>query len=93
MVSPAPVDDLVQTLSGFKYTLVVEAHYTVGGVGSLVSETIAEWGLSCKVLRCGIKTIQDGISGSQSYLQHLYRISQTALVDTALQLLRDHKVI
>ena len=34
--------------------LTIESHYLVGGVGSLVSEVVAEAGLGCRVVRCGV---------------------------------------
>ena len=54
-LSPAPIDDLVEVLSRFRLALTIEAHYVVGGIGSLVSEVIAEGGLSCRVVRCGVR--------------------------------------
>ncbi|MGA9994209.1 MAG: transketolase C-terminal domain-containing protein, partial [Pyrinomonadaceae bacterium] len=51
-LTPAPVDDLADALSRFSVALTVEAHYLTGGVGSLVSEVVAERGLNCRVVRC-----------------------------------------
>jgi transketolase len=89
-LNPAPVDDLVEVLTRFRLVLTVEAHYLVGGVGSLVSEVVAEHGLNCRVVRCGVKATPDGVSGSQSYLRHKHGLSSKMLVDTVLQSL--HKV-
>jgi len=89
-LNPAPVDDLAEALARFRLVLTVEAHYLVGGVGSLVSEVVAERGLNCQVIRCGVKTMPDGISGSQNYLRHKHGLSSKMLVDTALQSL--HRV-
>ncbi len=90
-LNPAPVDDLDAILARFPLVLAVEAHYVVGGVGSLVSEVIAERGLGCRVVRCGVKTTPDGISGSQGYLYHTHRLSKNALVATALQEMQGHR--
>ncbi len=90
-LNPAPVDDLDAILARFPLVLAVEAHYVVGGVGSLVSEVIAERGLGCRVVRCGVKTTPDGISGSQGYLYHTHRLSKNALVATALQEMKGHR--
>jgi len=84
-INPAPVDDLVEVLSRFRLVLTVEAHYLVGGVGSLVSEIVAERNLDCRVVRCGVKTMGNGISGSQSFLRNLHGISSQELVKTALR--------
>jgi transketolase len=87
-LNPAPVDDLVKALSQFRLALTVEAHYIVGGLGSLVAEVIAEHGLPCRVVRCGVKTPPDGISGSQNYLYHRHGLSSERLVCTALEALQ-----
>jgi transketolase len=84
-LNPAPVADLLEILGRFHGILTVEAHYLVGGIGSLVSEIIAEHGLSCQVWRCGIKAIPDGKTGSQNYMHHMHGLSSEHLVETALR--------
>ncbi|QZZ21433.1 hypothetical protein J5X98_02890 [Leptothermofonsia sichuanensis E412] len=86
-LNPAPVADLVNILSRFRVALTVEAHYIVGGVGSLVSEVVAESGIRCRVVRCGVRTTPDGVGGSQRYLQGMHGLSSEALVRTAIQAL------
>jgi transketolase len=88
-INPAPVNDLAAILTRFQVALTVEAHYVVGGVGSLVSEVIAEQGLRCCVVRCGIRTTPNGVSGSQGYLHRMHGISCEMLVNTALRSLRE----
>jgi transketolase len=88
-LNPAPVDDLAAVLARFRLALTVEAHYVVGGVGSLVSEVIAERGLPCRVIRCGIKTSPEGISGSQEYLYRTHGLSSKLLAMTVMQALRE----
>jgi len=90
-INPAPVNDLAAILTRFQVALTVEAHYVVGGVGSLVSEVIAERGLRCRVVRCGIRTTPNGVSGSQGYLHRMHGISCEMLVNTALQVLHEIK--
>ena len=84
-IQPAPLDDLAEALARFPVALTVEAHYTNGGIGSLVSEVIAEGGYPCRVVRCGVKAMAGGISGSQDYLYHAHALSREALVETALR--------
>lgn len=84
-VSPVPVEDLAALLMQFPVALTIEAHYTVGGLGSLVSEVIAERGLSCRVVRCGVKTMPTGLSGDLNYLYRAHGLSREALVETALR--------
>ena len=86
-LNPPPVDDLVQALERFPVALTVEAHYVVGGLGSLVSEVVAERGLRPRVVRCGVTTLTDGFTGSERYLWEKHGLSRQALVQTALQAL------
>jgi transketolase len=90
-VSPAPVDELAGWLARHPVALTVEAHYRVGGVGSLVAEVIAERGLRCRLVRCGVGSLPNGIIGSQRYLHQLYGLSAEKLVETAMETLSQTK--
>ena len=79
-VAPAPVADLVEMLAEVPLVLSVEAHYVDGGVGSLVAEVIAEHGLRCRLVRCGVRAAPDGVCGSQAFLHERHGISAPALV-------------
>lgn len=82
-VSPAPIEDLAEELRPFRTALTIEAHSVVGGLGSLVCEVVAEGGLGCRVVRCGVRSESNGRGGSESYLHGVHGISRTALVETA----------
>jgi transketolase len=82
-LSPAPVDDLADALARVPLAVTVEAHSIVGGVGSLVCEVVAERGLPCRVVRCGVRRTLEGVSGSQSFLHKLHSLSADALCATA----------
>jgi transketolase len=83
-VSPPPIDDLVEVLSRFPTVITVEAHSVVGGLGSLVSEIVAERGFGCRVIRCGVRPLPyDGIGGGEAYLNDRHGISRRALVQAA----------
>lgn len=82
-LSPAPVEEIAEALARFSVALTVEAHYTVGGLGSLVSEVAAERGLGCRVMRCGVKHAPAAATGSHDYLNNLYGLSCSALAETA----------
>lgn len=86
-VQPAPVADLAALLSRFHAALTIEAHYIVGGLGSLVSEIIAEEGIRCRLQRCGVRRGSDGTGGSQEFLHRIHGLSRNALVGTALEAL------
>ena len=92
-LNPAPVADLIEQLAAFAIVISIEAHYTVGGVGSLVAEVIAEHGINCRLVRCGVKSSPNGLAGDQSYFHDLHGISSTAIVETALKTLQAREVI
>ncbi len=83
-LQPAPVDDLVAALARVPLAVTVEAHYVNGGLGSLVAESIAEHGLGCRLVRCGVRTGTDGVSGSQRWLHDAHGLSAAALEDAVL---------
>lgn len=84
-IHPPPLEDLAAALARFPVALTVEAHYVNGGIGSLVAEVVAEGGYPCRVVRCGVHTTANGISGSQNYLYRAHALSREALVETALR--------
>jgi transketolase len=90
-ISPAPADELAELLARHPVALTVEAHYRVGGLGSLVAEVIAERALPCRLVRCGVENLPGGISGSQRYLHHRFGLSAERLVETAQQALAQAK--
>jgi transketolase len=88
-LQPAPADDLAAALGTVPLALTVEAHYAAGGLGSLVSEVVAERGLGCRVRRCAVRATPDGVSGSQRFMHQAHGLSREALVATALEALGD----
>ncbi len=83
--NPAPVEHLKQLLPQFPLAVTVEAHYITGGLGSLVAEVIADNGLACRVLRCGFKTVPDGVSGSLKYMYDRYGLSSASIENATLK--------
>ena len=75
------LSSLVSLLAQFPLAVTVEAQYVNGGLGSLVCETVAERGLACRVVRCGVSSVPDGISGSQAFLHDRYGISGRAVAE------------
>lgn len=82
-LNPPPVEDIADALARFTVALTVEAHYTVGGVGSLVCEIAAERGLNCRVVRCGVKHAPEALTGSRDYLNSVHGLTTEALVEAA----------
>ncbi len=83
-MNPPPVEDLAAILQKYRTVLTAEAHYGVGGIGSLVSEVVAEQGLECRVVRCAIDATPDGTTGSQAYIYARCGLSADALAERAL---------
>ena len=81
-ISPRPTEDLAEALERFDAAVTVEAHYVDGGLGSLVCEVAAEHGLPCRVVRCGVRELQPGRSGSEAYLNETHGLSVEKLVAT-----------
>ena len=82
-VNPAPENDLVEALARFPLVVTVEAHYAVGGLGSLVAEMIAEHKLSCRLVRCAVREAPNGVSGGQAFLHDAHGLSDRCLAQTA----------
>ena len=84
-VSPPPIEDLAAELAKRPLAITVEEHFVNGGLGSLVAEIIAERGLGCRLVRCGVRAPADGLTGSQRYLRELHGLTREALAATAIQ--------
>ncbi len=84
---PAPVDDIRETLQRIPVAITVEEHYIDGGLGSLVSEIVAEAGIGCSVVRCGVRGIPSQC-GDEIYLRRLAGLSSDGIAETALKALR-----
>ncbi len=84
-LNPGPVRHLAELLTLFPLTYTLEAHFINGGLGSLISEIIAEdGGIKTRLIRFGIRIVPDGISGSQKFLYKKYGISSDALVNSII---------
>jgi transketolase len=82
-VAPAPADDLAELLGRVPLAVTVEAHYVTGGLGSLVSEIVAERGLECRVVRCGVRSVPAGRTGSRDALYELHGLTGARIAETA----------
>ena len=86
-INPVPRADLLTALVRFKIALTVETHYITGGLGSLVCEVVAEEGLVCKIIRCGVKNHPGRATGSPAYLHGVHGIPSERLVTTVVDAL------
>jgi transketolase len=84
---PEPGEDLRSLLARFPLAATVEAHYIHGGLGSLVGELIAENGLACRLLRCGVASMPTGASGSEAYMNQRHGLSSREIARRVLDAL------
>lgn len=87
-INPPPAMALATLLARYTTVCTAEAHYVCGGLGSLVAEVIAGQGIPCRLVRCGVRTAPDGLSGSQQYLHNLHGISANALAQAVRDIIR-----
>jgi len=78
-IYPQPVDDIVELVSTYRIAVTVEAHVTMGGLGSLLAETIADNGANCRLLRIGVERPYGSKGGSEEYLHELHGLSPSAM--------------
>ena len=55
----------------------------------MVSEVIAESGVRCRLVRCGIEEQVEGFVGSQRYLYDKYGLSSKMIADRAVAALQE----
>jgi transketolase len=83
-LAPPPVADLVALLERVPVAVTHEAAYVNGGLGSLVSEIVAEYGLATRVVRCAVREMPTGATGSQAWLEARYGIDADSVVRAAV---------
>ena len=84
-INPVPDESFVSMLASYPYVFTIEAHYLNGGLGSLVSEFIAERGIKTKLSRIGITKTQDSITGNQAFLYERHGLSPQAICQKVME--------
>jgi transketolase len=79
-IKPFNTEALLDHISAVRYGVItMENHLTVGGIGSLVAETMADAGIGKRLMRLGLKdTYAHG--GSRPYLMRFYGLDALSLV-------------
>lgn len=78
--NPSPDDELADLLAHCPLVCTVEEHYINGGLGSWVAEIVAERGLGCKLVRCGVSALPSARTGTQAYLHAEHGLTPAAIV-------------
>jgi len=89
-ISPAPEKQLIEMLSKFRYVFTLEAHYTTGGIGSLIAEIVAENQLSVKLTRFGFTSILNETVGSAASIYALHGLSSEKVAGRIQEILENH---
>jgi transketolase len=84
---PAPLADLAELLARVPLAVSAEAAYIDGGLGSLVAEVIAEERLPCGLVRCGVRSMPRGVTGSTPWLYRQHGLDPESLANAALSAL------
>jgi transketolase len=85
---PPPEADLAALFRKHSLVVTVEFHYVSGGLGSLAAEVIAENGLGCRLLRCGVRRATEGVTGSEDCVSRIHGLAPPQLAETAEQWVR-----
>ena len=84
-IKPLDEVELTRIAAKGKPIITVEEHQISGGFGSAICEFMAEFGLSSKIIRIGVND-QFGQSGTPEELLRLYGLTDTNIIQTALNL-------
>ena len=80
--NPAPDEDVADLLARVPLAVTIETHYLPGGLGSWVSELVAERNLNCQVIRRGVDAMPHGHSGSQQFFERHFGLTAPQVADT-----------
>jgi transketolase len=85
-IPPLDRKQIVASAAKTKKVITVEEHSVHGGLGSIVSEIVAEEGLAAKVLRLGITEGEFSKAGPRKEIRAYYRIDQKGIRNVAITL-------
>ena len=89
-ISPSPEKQLIDMLSKFRCVFTLEAHYTTGGIGSLIAELAAENNLALKLTRFGFTSILNDTVGSAASIYALHGLSSEKVAGRIQEILENH---
>jgi transketolase len=92
-INPAPDESFTSLLNCYPYIFTVEAHYVSGGLGSLVSEIIAENAIKTRLTRIGLNKTPDSITGDQAFLYDRYGLSPRAIAKKVVDTVKLSRVM
>lgn len=87
-LKPLDIETVKAAAKQTRAIITVEEHNIIGGLGSAVSEVLAEWGCRVTFKRIGLNDTFCYQVGSQAYLQKLYFLSVEYIVKVAQSMSR-----
>jgi transketolase len=87
-IRPVDKKGIIDSIQKTRNLVTVEEHSLHGGLGSLVSEIIAEEGLDAKVVRLGITQGHFAKAGPRDQIRAFYKIDKNGISETARKLLK-----
>jgi transketolase len=87
-IRPLDRKGIIESVSKTGVAITVEEHSMHGGIGSLVSEIIAEEGIACRVKRLGFAEGKFAVSGPREKMREHIGIDSDSIVNTALTMVR-----
>lgn len=87
-IRPLERKKIVESLTKTGRAITVEEHSQHGGIGSLVSEIIAEEGIECRLKRLGFPEGQFAVSGPRNEMREHIGINAASVARTAKEMTR-----
>ena len=86
-IKPLDAETVLKEVAGKKAVITVDNHNIIGGIGSAVSEVLAENGVSVPFKRVGVKDVF-GQVGTAGYLQKEFGLTADDMIKTIKELLK-----
>lgn len=90
-IKPADMEAIKRICAENDYVFTIEEHQIIGGLGSLVSEIIAEKHISVKFKRIGMNDQFTQVVGGPAYLRKTYGLDKDGIVQTIKLAIGDYK--
>lgn len=92
MIKPFDEKNLLERIKGAEIIITLEEHNIVGGLGSLVAETLFKHSKDIKhFINLGIQDVYSEIVGDQNYLRKEYKIDESVIIEKLLNSINDEK--
>jgi transketolase len=85
-IRPLRTDKIIKSIMKTKKVITVEEHSLHGGLGSIVSNIIAEEGISLKLIKIGIPEGEFSVAGPRAEIRRHYKMDSDGIMDSALRL-------